>query len=778
MPLFNNQPLSISAKTVILFSLFMCLLSLSITSFIWSSIYKNTNNHLKEDINKSEEIIRQTLLFSQEKFFSSAQVLSNDFGFKHAIASNDKSTIDSVLESHSKRINASIINIINLNGHSIASSKRKNAFVIEKSLIERIINEDGISQTIEINGKIYQGIFIPIKTPQISSIALICNEINKEYISKIKKLTRLDITIESKKNNNSILISTLNNEDLTHIFSHENYNDKGINKKDHFFTKSVIISNDNTQLKAYLTQNINEELNYLNSLKIKIALITTIILSIAIVSVAFLTRRIISPLTKLSKTAKMIAEDKYIQLDEININSNTREISALVSSFNDMLRNIKSREKKIRFQAENDLPTGLKNRASFLNLISYFYDNNIKVKILALKTADIATISDTFGYTTGDQYIKSIVSRIKNVSSICARLSTSQMVFTLSENCTEDDIKKVQKKITEILRIDQVKIKPHIFFTVLDLPKDCPKPKDILKKINIGLNAASTNASKFACYTAKIEEEHTQKLTILEKLRTALSDAQHEFNMVYQPKISSCSDKVHVEALLRWNNNQLGFVPPDLFIPLAEKAGFISDITYIVIEHVIKDIAIWKRQNIHQKVAVNLSVHDIDNIYLLPWILTQLEEHALPASSLSFEIIESELMKDPVTAAKQLNLYREAGFDLAIDDFGTGYSSLAYLKNMPITELKIDKSFVLKLANEIDDQHIVQTIIYLAKSLHLETVAEGVEDEASLEMLKRFGCDWIQGYFISRPLNFDDYTKWYINQSQGEQSKSSRLSQQ
>ena len=231
--------------------------------------------------------------------------------------------------------------------------------------------------------------------------------------------------------------------------------------------------------------------------------------------------------------------------------------------------------------------------------------------------------------------------------------------------------------------------------------------------------------------------------------------------MVYQPKVDLASMKVSsMEALIRWNNSVLGFVPPDEFITIAEQAGLIEQVTTWVMQQTITDLAYFRSKGYHFTVAMNLSTQDIQNKVLLNKLVQKLNDEGLSPEALELEITESDLVADASLAIENLSELTARGFHFAIDDFGTGYSSLAYLKNLPVKTIKIDKSFILSLASDENDQQIVHTVLRLASAFHLKVVAEGVEDKASLEILKEWGCDVVQGYFISRPLNKNDLEAW------------------
>ena len=235
-------------------------------------------------------------------------------------------------------------------------------------------------------------------------------------------------------------------------------------------------------------------------------------------------------------------------------------------------------------------------------------------------------------------------------------------------------------------------------------------------------------------------------------------------SLVYQPKVDLQSRKVTgLEALIRWNSNVLGFVPPDEFIGIAEQAGFIEQITDWVFHRVVKDVLTLKENNISIQPAINLSTQDIQNRLLLERLIHLLDTNGLSTKDITLEITESDLVADANLAIENLTLLRDKGFCIAIDDFGTGYSSLAYLKHLPVTAIKIDKSFVLNLSSDRDDQQIVHTVLSLSNIFDLKVVAEGVEDAEAMRILTEWGCDTAQGYFITRPLSLPDLISWLEN---------------
>jgi EAL domain-containing protein (putative c-di-GMP-specific phosphodiesterase class I) len=244
------------------------------------------------------------------------------------------------------------------------------------------------------------------------------------------------------------------------------------------------------------------------------------------------------------------------------------------------------------------------------------------------------------------------------------------------------------------------------------------------------------------------------------ELRQGLEKGQFKF--YFQPKVDIARGKVTaVEALIRWVHPERGFMPPDLFIPLAEQTGNIGRLTAWVLETAIAQSRAWSEKGIDVRIAVNLSARDLMNRHLPDMIAVLLAKHGVGHERLILEITESAIMEDPVHAVGVLKALNGMGLTLSIDDYGTGYSSLAYLKSLPVQEIKIDKSFVLKLASSPGDEILVRSTIDLGHNLGLKVTAEGIEDAASMAILDAYGCETGQGYFISKPLPAAEFETFY-----------------
>ena len=283
---------------------------------------------------------------------------------------------------------------------------------------------------------------------------------------------------------------------------------------------------------------------------------------------------------------------------------------------------------------------------------------------------------------------------------------------------------------------------------------------NVRNNIGYGLQRTPAAQRRVAVYEVGHDESHLRRIGLIGDLRTARE--RDEFRVFYQPKIDLRSQRVaHVEALLRWQHPVLGNIAPDEFIPLAEHCGLIHEITAFVLAAGLQQASRWRDDGLDIGLAVNLSPMDLLDARLPERVAGLLQAHRFPARELILEITESTVMRDVQSALVTMRALRALGVRLSIDDFGTGHSSLAQLRSLPVDEIKIDKSFVMRLDSSPDDTVIVRSAIEIGHNMGLVVIAEGVEQAGSLDILQRLHCDMVQGYFFSKPIPAEDFRRWH-----------------
>jgi len=290
-------------------------------------------------------------------------------------------------------------------------------------------------------------------------------------------------------------------------------------------------------------------------------------------------------------------------------------------------------------------------------------------------------------------------------------------------------------------------------------PQQGVEAQTLVRRADIAMYAAKRGRRGYALYTPEEDQVCPERLALLTDLRHAIG--QGALTLHYQPKVDVATGRVcGVEALARWPHPAHGLLPPDQFIPLAEQSGLIAPLTLWVLDEALRQCRRWRDSGLPLTMAVNLSVWNLHDAALPEVVAARLAVHGVPPEALCLEVTETALMTDVARAREVLGCLRALGIRLAVDDFGAGYSSLSYLKELPVDELKIDRSFVRYLATDKTDATLVASIVGLGRGLGLRVVAEGVEDPQGWEALGRMGCDMAQGYYLSRPLPADGLTHW------------------
>jgi EAL domain-containing protein (putative c-di-GMP-specific phosphodiesterase class I) len=294
---------------------------------------------------------------------------------------------------------------------------------------------------------------------------------------------------------------------------------------------------------------------------------------------------------------------------------------------------------------------------------------------------------------------------------------------------------------------------------IVIFPDDGGDVHSLLRRADVAMYRAKRTNAGMSVYDESEERYGEERLSLMSELRHAIEYG--ELRLYYQPKVDLASnDMSHVEALVRWVHPVRGVVPPGEFIPFAEQTGFIRSISRWVAGEAISQCAAWHAKGIALSVSVNVSARDLAEADFPDVLEALLRQHGVEPRWLWLEITESALMDDPAHAIAILDRLHRLGIRLSIDDFGTGYSSLSYLKRMPVDELKIDRSFVMGMVSDPDDEIIVRSTIALGHNMGLRVVAEGVEDATTLETLRTLHCDVAQGYHLGRPLSADGIESW------------------
>jgi diguanylate cyclase (GGDEF)-like protein len=449
----------------------------------------------------------------------------------------------------------------------------------------------------------------------------------------------------------------------------------------------------------------------------------------------------------------------------------SQEASLMVLEQTEELRQHASRmEKQAVFSATHDPLTELPNRALFYDRlergIHSAHAQHSLLAVLLLSIDNLKEIQDTLGATNTDLVVKQLATRLAGWSDSedsVARIDSHNFAILLGE-CgdragAETAARNLIKAIEPHFIVNALRLTLHPSIGIAMFPEHGDDADTLLQRAGVAEFIAGKSVSGFSVYSPSMDEHSPRRLTLMGELKRALE--RDELQLYYQPKIDLAQNSViGVEALVRWQHLEHGFISPEEFIGLAERTRMIRPLSQWVLQRAFLTCAGWHQAGLALTVSINLSAKDLHDPELPDLIAGIAAKTGVQPEWIVFEITESSIMTDPIRVLVIVERLRSMGFQLSIDDFGTGYSSLAYLKKLPVSELKIDQSFVMDMLASENDVVIVRATIDLAHNLGLKVTAEGVENAEALEMLKRFGCDIGQGYFFSRPMPIDELEKW------------------
>ncbi len=444
-------------------------------------------------------------------------------------------------------------------------------------------------------------------------------------------------------------------------------------------------------------------------------------------------------------------------------------------------------EDRVQYLATHDALTGLPNRALLAQLASLAIESarrhSCKVAVLFIDLDRFKTINDSLGHDAGDVLLREMASRFRECvrgSDVVARLGGDEFVVLLPEVSGQAQAALVARILLSAamrpVQIHQQECRVTASIGICLHPEAGQDDQAVLKNADLAMyTAKEAGKNNYQFYSPAMQARSTGRLAIESQLRHALE--RNEFSLHYQAKVQLDTDNITgVEALLRWNNPELGSVSPLQFIPVAEETGLIIPIGHWVLRTACVQNAQWLQDGLPPVcICVNLSMRQLEDAGLIEDIRSVLAQSALPPHLLELELTESMIMHNTERAVRILTDIKSLGVRLAIDDFGTGYSSLAQLKRFPIDTLKVDRSFIRELARDAEDRAITKAIIAMGKTLSLTIVAEGVETPEQKAFLREEACDEMQGFYFSTPVPPDDFATLLRNQAPAQNPKIARL---
>ncbi|MDP3776281.1 EAL domain-containing protein [Methylotenera sp.] len=770
-----------SRISVIFLSLILVIQVLSSIA-IKLSIDKNARRSVNQQLEVGERVFLNLLQHNGDSLSVGARILAADFGFKAAIASNDHETILSALVNHQSRINADIAIFYSADQNSLVISENLSETEVSEKIAEVIYaakNDIQKNNFTIFNNQPYQLVAVPVKAPLTIGWVVMGFEINNSLANTLHKLSNLEVTFISQSGaspwrSTAGTMSMSSSDQIVKYTSIQpalstNRNLELTIGDVAFGTRYVtIFKNINDSLYVVLQRSIDEATAPFKVLLLNLLILSIVGMLIFIVSILYVSRIVAQPIVELADTAKKLEEGDYtFKVDT----SRKDELGKLSSAFSSMRTAIADREKSILKLAYLDEMTGLPNRASFMKeLNSAIYQsetNREPLSVLVMNLDRFKQINNVLGHDFGNELLHAVSIRISQVfrkdNDVVARISGDEFAVLLPATSADVAMNIAQKLLQAFekpIQLDDNFVDITAGIGIANYPAHSNQIEQLLSFAEIAMQVSKAKKCGPVVFDPSFDAGSNVNLTLASELKNSIQN--NELMLFVQPKIDLKSRVVtSVEALIRWKHPTRGMVFPDQFIPFAEQTGLIRDITLWMIAEASKVSAQWLEKGISIPIAVNISARDLIDSDFPNKVSEILKSKGSNTSLISLEVTESSIMDDPHRAKQTLLHLSEMGIKLAIDDFGTGYSSLSYLKELPVSELKIDKSFVMHIEDNLNDRIIVSSTIELAHNMGLHVVAEGIENIKVWKFLQEMNCDYGQGYYMSRPIPVSDFEAWH-----------------
>jgi len=725
---------------------------------VYTATDLSANRQAQKQLQVGSNVFSNLLEARAHELVVATEILVADFGFRQAVATGDQPTIRSALLNQVRRIGADQAMLLDAQGVMRISSVREGESAPgDVQALQRLSDQAMIAI---IDDQPYLLVEAVVKAPVVLGQVAMAFSLDEELARELQALTGLEIRFVSSHVGNVMTSFSTLTDTMLEMRAAEG--GQAVETEGYLTTVFTLLEQSGYRVEAQLASPLSETLASFDLLKRELLIITLVALLASSLLAVHLSGSLARPVAQLAEAATRIGRGDYtgqVRLDRSD------ELGVLAERIDAMRVGIAEREDLLVHNALHDPLTGLPNvgvvREQLRSAIASG-QGGVLVQCNLL-TADL--LLKARGQDFMDTLIRQSVARLEGslpVNVLLAWQPGSGFLLLLEGRELEEAVvimDGVLARLAQKMQVQDIKLSSQWLAGLVAWPLHGRDPQELLRQASIALNDAAPGAERIAVYKTQSDQAYKRRIRLARDLRYAAQ--HHELSAVFQPKLDlACGEVRQVEALMRWQHSELGMIRPDEFILLAEQTGSITMLTEWMIAAVMSQLRDWIDRDIHLQVAMNLSARDLDDREFPRRLERILRAQQISPDYLALEVTESAVMRDPQASIDSLLVLREMGITLAVDDYGTGYSSLATLKSLPVQDLKIDKSFVLQLAENSDDAVIVKSTIELAHNMGLRVIAEGVENAGSLAWLKARHCDVVQGYFVSRPLSAADLERW------------------
>ena len=787
---------SLKARLIATFLGLLLVVQLAGFSALRASLSSHAHQELPARLDVGDRVLHSLLSQHAQKLTDGARLLAADFGFREAIHSKDTDTIVSALENHGRRIGATRVALYDtaLALQASTGDHLDTLAPLATRLAGQMMRPGGVgdSTTSEIgllSGQPYQFVMVPIKAPVVVGWVLMGFPIDQRLVSDMQALAAVQVTLLTRTRATDawqVKLSSLPSSSTEGLSHH----DWGLVPAGSGKTSVTADGEEFGVYPRWLTRDADHgSVLALTSLSVdaatrvphdlQVALLATTLISCLVFGVgsSLTAHRMITPLHHLAAAADRLGAGDYAT--PIGDEQRHDEIGHLSQAFERMRVSVSAQKEEILKLAYWDTLTGLPNRAQFRDAVCSAIaaaqqkcapgsSATTSVAVLMLDLDRFKHVNDVLGYRFGDlllvQVAERLVQQLVRDGDLVARLGGDEFAILLRSGDAElaqTVARRIASAFDAPLTLEEHTVDMGAGIGIACWPQHASDADALISRAEVAMYSAKQRSAGALMYDPTIDASSAQTLSLLTELRQAVSENQ--LRLFLQPKLSlGTGAVVGAEALVRWQHPQRGLVPPMQFIPFAEQTGFIRVLTMWIFEEAARHWRMLHAEGLMITLSVNLSTRDLLDQDLPQKFDALLVKHQVPAEAFCLEITESAIMDDPQRAQATLDRLSALGFKLSIDDFGTGYSSLAYLKRLPVDELKIDQSFVKSMETDPDDAKIVRSTIDLAHNLGLTVVAEGVENARTWDMLRELNCDQAQGYHMGKPMPADAFANWSV----------------
>ncbi len=734
---------SLKVRIAVLYAGLFALVLGAIIVIAVTGLFRFGEANAARDLAANARVFDELLDMRARQMRGSADVLSRDFGFREAVATQDSQTIDSALASLKSRSHTEAAFVVSLDGALLASG---DARVSSPKALWAPLDQGRQKGIIRIGGKLALAAASPIEAPDLMGWLVLAQPLDRAELDRLVQLAAIDLQADVSTAQD--LAPSIRTAKIGAVFEPQG------DERYLYQLSAIPALEQGLEPRLILRHSLAASLAQYSSFKWLLISLTLggIVLVVAISwRVA---RSVTSPLQKLDEATRMIGQGRVVDL-KIDTSD---EIGRLAASFTTMVAAIDEREQRILHVGLHDGLTNLPNRKLFVEQLDDALRRlsaTERLMIVYVDLDDFKVVNDTLGHPSGDALLRDLARHLReDLSDACiARLGGDEFAIMMQDIEPDDNVVAIAERILacfqRAISIDGQQVDCSASLGIAVAPGDGSDGTILMKNADLALyRAKSEGKATYHFFEPELDEQARRRRQMELDLRIALRDGHFELH--YQPLYSLAEDSLEgFEALIRWAHPVEGLISPAEFIPLAEETGLILPIGDWVIREACREAAGWPD---NLSVAVNVSPKQFGLPGLSQTILQALATTGLPPERLEVEITESIFIANVEKTLSTLHGLRNLGVRIALDDFGTGYSSLSYLRSFPFDKVKIDRSFVEDLGKGGNAHAVIRAITTLAEALGMETLAEGVEMQEQLDVLRAEGCGHIQGFLFSKPV--------------------------